>query len=57
MHFRNDKYSIFKKFTKNKRFPNMDSVEEEYLVLPIHTKVTLNDAIFIAQTINKILPN
>jgi len=57
VHFRNDKYSIFKKFTKNKRFPNMDSVEEEYLVLPIHTKVTLNDAIFIAQTINKILPN
>jgi perosamine synthetase len=57
VHFRNDKYSIFKKFTKNKRFPNMDSVEEEYLVLPIHTKVTLNDAIFIGQTINKILPN
>ena len=56
VHFRNDKYSIFKKFTKNKRFPNMDSVEEKYLVLPIHGKVKLNDAIFIAQTINKILP-
>ena len=34
----------------------MDSVEEKYLVLPIHGKVKLNDAIFIAQTINKILP-
>ena len=57
VHFRNDKYSIFKKFTKNKKFPNMDSVEEKYLVLPIHRKVKLNDAIFIAQTINRILPN
>ena len=57
VHFRNDNYSIFKKFTKNKKFPNMDSVEEKYLVLPIHGKVKLNDAIFIAQTINKILPH
>jgi len=56
VHFRNDRYSIFKKFVENKRFKNMDSVEEKYLVLPIHTKMKINDAIFIAQQINKIIP-
>jgi len=56
IHFRNDRYSIFKKFVKNKIFKNMDSVEKKYLVLPIHTKMKINDAIFIAQQINKIIP-
>jgi perosamine synthetase len=56
VHFRNDRYSIFKKFAKNKKFKNMSSVEEKYLVLPIHTKMKINDAIFIAQQINKIIP-
>ena len=56
VHFRNDRYSIFKKFAKNKKFINMNLVEEKYLVLPIHTKMKINDAIFIAQQINKIIP-
>ena len=55
VHFRNDKYSIFKKFVKNSRFPNMDYVEDKYLVLPIHTKMSLNDAVSVAKEINKIL--
>jgi perosamine synthetase len=56
VHFRNDRYSIFKKFIKNKTFKNMDSIEEKYLVLPIHTKMKINDAVFVAQQVNKIIP-
>ena len=55
VHFRNDRYSIFKKFVKNKKFQNMNSVEKKYLVLPIHTKMTIADAYYVANTINKIL--
>ena len=43
MHFRNDRYSIFKEFTDGKKFPNMDKVEDDYLVLPLHTKMTVED--------------
>ena len=43
VHFRNDRYSIFKEFTDGKVFPNMDKVEDNYLVLPLHTKMTLDD--------------
>jgi dTDP-4-amino-4,6-dideoxygalactose transaminase len=57
VHFRNDRYSIFKKFIKNKVFKNMDKVEEKYLVLPVHTKMKVSDAVFVAQQINKIIPN
>ena len=55
VNFRNDRYSIFKKFTKNKKFENMDAVEDKYLVLPIHTKMKINDAKYIADQINKII--
>ena len=43
VHFRNDRYSILKEFTDGKVFPNMDKVEDNYLVLPLHTKMTLED--------------
>ena len=43
VHFRNDRYSIFKEFADGKVFPNMDKVEDNYLVLPLHTKMTLAD--------------
>ena len=55
VHFRNDRYSIFKNFIKNKKFPNMDIVEKKYLVLPVHTKMTIADAYYVANTVNKIL--
>jgi len=55
VHFRNDKYSIFKKFIKGKSFPNMDYVEDKYLVLPNHHKITENKAKYIAQTIDNLL--
>ena len=53
VHFRNDKYSIFKKFVKNKKFPNMDYLENKYLVLPLHHKVSVTDAKFISSIIKK----
>ena len=53
VHFRNDKYSIFNKFTKNKKFKNMDYIEDKYLVLPLHHKVSVKDAKYICKIINK----
>jgi dTDP-4-amino-4,6-dideoxygalactose transaminase len=55
VHFRNDKYSIFNKFVKNRKFKNMDKVENKYLTLPIHTKMTVADAFKISNLINRII--
>ena len=55
VHFRNDKYSIFKNFVKGKAFPNMDFVEDKYLVLPNHHKISEKKAKYIAQTIDNLL--
>ena len=55
VHFRNDKYSIFKKFVKGKRYPNMDYVENKYLAIPVHHKVSFSKAKYIADLINKIV--
>ena len=57
VHFRNDRYSIFKKFVKNKSFKNMDLLQNKYLVLPMHTKMTSMDAKKISLEINRILNN
>ena len=53
VHFRNDKYSIFKQFVKNKKFQNMDFLENKYLVLPVHHKVKVADAEYICKIINR----
>ena len=37
VHYRNDRYSIFG--GRRSDLPNMDAIEEEYLVLPLHTKM------------------
>ena len=55
VHFRNDKYSIFKKFCKDIKFKNMDYLENKHLVLPIHHKVTEKKAETIAKLINKYI--
>ena len=55
VHFRNDKYSIFKKFVRGKKYPNMDYVENKYLAIPVHHKVSFNKAKYIADLINKIV--
>lgn len=50
VHYRNDRYSIFKESGKN--HPNMDLVENNYLVLPLHTKISINDVDKICGVIN-----
>jgi dTDP-4-amino-4,6-dideoxygalactose transaminase len=41
VHYRNDRYSIFKDSKSN--FPVMDAIEDKYLVLPLHTKMNIKD--------------
>ena len=41
VHYRNDRYSVFG--GRGKSFPNMDAVEDKYLVLPLHTKMSVGD--------------
>jgi len=55
VHFRNDRYSIFKKFCKNKKFPNMDLIENDYLVIPTHTKMSNADATLVSKNVIDIL--
>ena len=55
VHFRNDKYSIFKKFARNYKFPNMDFIENKYLVLPLHSKVSISNVKYICRLINKFI--
>ncbi len=43
VHFRNDRYSIFREFADPDGYPNMDYLESRYLVLPLHTRVREDD--------------
>ena len=52
VHFRNDRYSIFKKHIKKKAYPNMDLIEDNYLVIPLNLQISENSAIFISKKIN-----
>jgi dTDP-4-amino-4,6-dideoxygalactose transaminase len=42
VHYRNDRYTLFRECRGV--FPNMDAIEDEYLVLPLHTRMTREDA-------------
>ncbi len=42
VHFRNDHLSVFHDFCRDDT-PNMDKLENRYLVLPLHTRMTLSD--------------
>ncbi len=42
VHFRNDRFSVFRDFCRNDT-PNMDKLESRYLVLPLHSQMTLDD--------------
>ena len=55
VHFRNDRYSIFKKFVRGKKFTNMDYLEDKYLVLPLHHKLSVNQTRYICNLINKLI--
>ena len=49
-HYRNDKYTIF---GGKQSFKNMDRLENDYLVLPLHQYVTVSDVQYICGVINK----
>jgi perosamine synthetase len=53
VHFRNDRYSVFKGSSNlGSEFPNMDAIQDEYLVLPLHTKMTEDDVERICREVN-----
>ncbi len=39
-HYRNDRYSVF---GCGEAFPAMDSIDDNYLILPLHTRMSLDD--------------
>lgn len=41
VHYRNDRYTVFG--GRRPDYPNMDGIEDRYLVLPLHTKMTRGD--------------
>jgi dTDP-4-amino-4,6-dideoxygalactose transaminase len=49
VHYRNDRYSIFG--SRQSDLPNMDSIEDKYVCLPLHTKMTLEDVHRVATVI------
>jgi perosamine synthetase len=49
VHYRNDRYSIFGGRQKN--LPNMDAVEDKYLVLPLHNKLKIEDVEYICKVV------
>ena len=49
VHYRNDRYSIFGQRRTN--LPMMDALEGRYLVLPLHTRMTLEDVDRVCTTI------
>lgn len=51
MQVRNDLYSIFKPFQCS--LPNMDWVEERYICIPLHNKMSLDDAQYVAEVAAK----
>lgn len=51
-HYRNDRYTIFGGPVKPGQYPGMDSVENDYLVLPLHTKMSFADVDYICEVIN-----
>ena len=50
VHYRNDRYSVFGKRLKN--LYHMDSIENQYLVLPLYPQMTLADVKRICKVIN-----
>jgi dTDP-4-amino-4,6-dideoxygalactose transaminase len=51
VHYRNDRYTIFKEFRRPGGFPNMDAMEGKYLVLPLHMGMDVGDVARICEVI------
>ncbi|MCX6228580.1 MAG: DegT/DnrJ/EryC1/StrS family aminotransferase [Bacteroidia bacterium] len=49
VHYRNDRYTIFG--GRRSDLPNMDAVEDKYLVLPLHGKMTIENVAYICKVI------
>jgi len=49
VHYRNDRYTVFG--GRRSDLPNMDQVEDNYLVLPLHLKMKLQDVEYIGKVI------
>lgn len=52
MQVRNDRYSIFSDFKTH--LPNMDWVEDRYICLPIHNRMSLDDARYVAEKASRV---
>ena len=53
VHYRNDRYSVF---SYNKcNFPNMNKIEDSYLVLPLHMGLTFENVDFISEKVLEIM--
>ncbi len=50
VHYRNDNYSIFSNYNKES-LENMNEIEDKYLVLPLHSQVSLGDVDLICDVI------
>jgi perosamine synthetase len=49
VHYRNDRYTLFKDCRG--AFPNMDAIDDQYLVLPLHTRLSSGDVGRVVETI------
>jgi perosamine synthetase len=49
-HFRNDRYTVFKDYDD---YPNMNLIDENYLILPLHTKMNIEHVDFICEQIRQ----
>jgi dTDP-4-amino-4,6-dideoxygalactose transaminase len=49
-HYRNDRYSVF---GQSGHFPNMDKVDDAYLILPLHTKIGIAEVDTICDVIRE----
>lgn len=50
VHFRNDRYSVFARF-RNGGLPNMDQMDDRYMVLPLHNRMTVEDVARVCRVI------
>jgi dTDP-4-amino-4,6-dideoxygalactose transaminase len=51
VHYRNDRYSVLG--GRRDDLPNMDAVEENYIVLPLHMHLTEADVAYVCEVIKK----
>jgi perosamine synthetase len=49
VHYRNDRYSVLG--GRRDDLPNMDSIEENYIVLPLHMHMTEKDVNYVCDVI------